>query len=124
MFRQSKVSDYESALSWARGHGVRTVSVEVSPKNVYRLRGNLVTRRIVGETIIVPISGDLANLQKVFSLNETGAFVWGRLDGRTSLDAICDALSHEFEVEESDAWEDVKALVEDLAEADLVEKVD
>lgn len=124
MFRQAKVSRHEAALSPARVHVVRTVSIEVSPKDIYRMRDNLVTRRIVGETIIVPVSGDLASLQKVFSLNETGAFVWDRLDGETRLGDIRDALVEEFEVARGAAWDDVKELVTDLARANLIEKVD
>ena len=124
MFRQAKVSAHEPPRSPARGRVVRKVPVAVSPDDVYRTRDNLVTRRIVGETIIVPVSGDLANLQKVFSLNETGAFVWSQLDGSTSLDAVRAALTREFEVEADAAWTDVAELITDLVRANLIEKVD
>lgn len=95
----------------------------IAPEDVYRCREDLVTREIVGETIIVPISGELANLQKVFSLNPTGAFVWARLDGATRLEAIHDALTESFEVDREDAWEDLSELVDELREAALIEKV-
>ncbi len=97
--------------------------MDLFPNDVYRCRDNLVTREIVGETIIVPVSGVLADLQKVYSLNATGAFVWECLDGSTSLQGICEALSARFEVGSKDAWTDLVELVADLARADLVEKV-
>ena len=97
--------------------------MNVSTGDVYRCRDNLVTREIVGETIIVPISGKLADLQQVYSLNATGAFVWERLDGSASLEIIHQAVTKHFEVREKDAWEDLVELVADLARASLIEKV-
>jgi hypothetical protein len=97
--------------------------MDVSPGDVYQQRDNLVTREIVGETIIVPITGELADLQQVYSLNATGAFVWGRLDGSASLEIIHQALTRHFKVRKKDAWEDLVELVADLAQASLIEKV-
>jgi hypothetical protein len=97
--------------------------MNVSTGDVYRCRDNLVTREIVGETIIVPITGELADLQHVYSLNATGAFVWGRLDGSASLEIIHQAVTKHFKVRKKDAWEDLVELVTDLARASLIEKV-
>ncbi len=137
MFRQAKVLDHEYLWEGNRCLAVRnsrlaacpaglpevqSVSMNVSTGDVYRCRENLVTREIVGETIIVPISGELADLQQVYSLNATGAFVWERLDGRTSLQFIHEALTKHFKVRKKDAWEDLVELVTDLAGAGLIEK--
>ncbi|GMQ77051.1 MAG: hypothetical protein BMS9Abin01_2360 [Gammaproteobacteria bacterium] len=102
---------------------VQSVSMDVFPSDVYRCRDNLVTREIVGETIIVPVSGELADLQKVYSLNTTGAFVWERLDGSASLEIIHQAVTKSFQVGKKDAWADLTELVTDLAQASLIEKV-
>ena len=138
MFRQAKILDYEYLSEGGRysvvgnhrlaAHpvslpDVQSVSMKVSTGDVYRCRDNLVTREIVGETIIVPISGELADLQQVYSLNATGAFVWGRLDGSTSLKSVHQAVTKHFEVRKKDAWQDLVELVTDLARASLIEKV-
>ncbi|GMQ76362.1 MAG: hypothetical protein BMS9Abin01_1636 [Gammaproteobacteria bacterium] len=102
---------------------VQSVSMDVFPADVYRCRDNLVTREIVGETIIVPVSGELADLQQVYSLNATGAFVWERLDGSTPLEIIHLAVTESFKVGKKDAWADLVELVTDLARAGLIEKV-
>ena len=96
--------------------------MDVSPGDVYRCCENLVTREIVGETIIVPISGQLADLQQVYSLNTTGSFVWDRLDGSTSLELIHEAVIANFKIGKQEAWTDLAELVADLAEAGLIEK--
>ena len=97
--------------------------MDLLPGDVYRCRDNLVTREIVGETIVVPISGELADLQQVFSLNATGAFVWERLDGSRSLEFIHQAVTESFDVDKKEAWADLAELVADLAQASLIDKV-
>ncbi len=138
MFRQAKILECEHLSEGGRNFivgndrlavrpaslsDIQSVSMTVSTGDVYRCRDNLVTREIVGETIIVPITGELADLQQVSSLNATGAFVWGRLDGSASLEIIHQALTRHFKVRKKDAWEDLVELVADLARASLIEKV-
>ncbi len=138
MFQQAKISQHEYLSEGGRncvvGHyrlaaraaslpDIQSVSMNVSTGDVYRCRDNLVTREIVGETIIVPITGELADLQQVYSLNATGAFVWQRLDGSASLEIIHQALTRHFKVRKKDAWEDLVELVTDLTRASLIEKV-
>ena len=137
MFRQAKVLDNECPSERGRQCVVRnsrltvppastaeiqSMSMAVSPGDVYRCRDKLVTRGILGETIIVPVSGELAGLQNAYVLNMTGAFVWERLDGSTSLEIIHQALTRNFEIGEKDAWKDLEELVADLAQAGLIER--
>ena len=139
MFQQAKVLEHEylpegDGHSVARGSrfpirptglpDVQAVSMDVSPDDVYRCRENLVTREIVGETILVPISGELADLQQVFSLNPTGAFIWQHLDGDTPLAAIQEAVVASFKVRKREAWTDLSALIVELADAGLIERVE
>lgn len=138
MFRQAKVMNHEylserERCSAARFSGpatraancseVQSPIMNVSPGDVYRCRDKLVTREIVGETIIVPISGELADLQRVYALNETGGFVWRHLDGVTALESIQQALTEAFNIGKHDAWADIAELVSDLDQAGLIEKV-
>ena len=94
-----------------------------SEHSVFRGRDAVVTREIVGETLLVPISADLADLDAIFALNETGAFIWQRLDGEHSLGQVRDAVVESFEVEPQEAWQDVNQLLGALAERRLVEQV-
>ncbi|NOX61862.1 MAG: PqqD family protein [Chloroflexi bacterium] len=58
-----------------------------------------------------------------FSLNSTGAFLWERLDGRTSLGVIAEALADAFGVDPKQTRSDVLELAVHLMEEGLVEKV-
>jgi hypothetical protein len=138
MFRQAAVSNQEPPSERSRHFAkydpvpgaraassldVQSVSMEIAPADVFRRRDNLVTREIAGETIVVPISGELADLQRVYSLNPTGAFIWQHVNGDNTLDAIHRALVKDFKIGEKDAWADLAELVAELAQAALIEKV-
>ncbi len=55
------------------------------------------------------------------TLNEVGAFLWDRIDGRRDLQAILDELLAEYEVDEPTARADVGRIVEELRKEGLVE---
>ncbi len=85
-------------------------------------RGVTVTREIAGETLIVPVSGNVADLESIYTLNEVGGAVWRLLDGRRSDEEIVDAICAEFDVERDRAQSDVAALLASLREAGLIER--
>jgi len=70
-----------------------------------------VTRRIAGETIIVPVTGHVADLDFVYTLNEVGSFIWHLIDGRRSAQAIAEAVSAEYDVALEQAAVDVDELL-------------
>ena len=80
----------------------------------------VITREIVGETILVPIRGKLADMQRIFTLNAVGAYIWSSLDGERSLGEICDDLRTEFDVQKEQAENDLCDFIYELQEADLI----
>ena len=93
------------------------------PAHCYARHDDVVTREILGETLLVPISARIADMSNIFALNETGAFIWEHLDGATSLEGIRDALAADFEVSPESAWSDLETLVADLEQAGLIRRV-
>ncbi|OPX33795.1 MAG: hypothetical protein B1H12_11235 [Desulfobacteraceae bacterium 4484_190.2] len=65
----------------------------------FHRKDDIVTRQVAGETLLVPIYGDLANMERIFSLDPVAAFIWEQLDGEKSLEGIRDSLLNAFEVE-------------------------
>jgi len=41
---------------------------------------NFIFRQIVEEMVLVPIRQNVADLDSIFTLNELGAFIWGKLE--------------------------------------------
>ena len=90
---------------------------------VYRRKEKVVARRIAGETLLVPIRGNLADMQKLFVLDEVGKYVWDMLDGENTLSDVSNSICIDFKVDAEEAGCDVKDFIADLQEADLVEEV-
>src|SRR5262245_37599172 len=74
----------------------------------------LVSRCIAGETLLIPVRTQVADLEGMYVLNEVGTLVWERLDGRTPLPALVDAVCQCYDVLPEEATRDVAAFLEAL----------
>jgi Coenzyme PQQ synthesis protein D (PqqD) len=83
-------------------------------------QNGVVLRRIADETLLVPTSGELAHLQRIFVLDTVGEFVWELMDGTRDLEAIVLAVAGEFDVSEIEAKIDLEEFVDALRQAGLV----
>ncbi len=86
---------------------------------VLRLDDRLVSRTIVGETILVPIRGKLADLQRIFALDPVAEFIWKKLDGTKTLSEIRDEVVTAFQVDFEQAGEDLLEFVDSLVKEGL-----
>ena len=80
------------------------------------------SREIAGETILVPVRGKLADMQKIFSLNRTAEYIWQNLDGQTRLSDILRGVLTQFDVTEAEAETDMREFVTELVDANLIEE--
>ena len=81
---------------------------------------DLVTRRIAGEHLLVPVRSGAAQMDFIYTSNEVGCFVFGLLDGRRAAPEIARAVSEAFDVDGERALADVLEFLGSLAEAGLV----
>jgi len=80
----------------------------------YRQSEDIVAREIAGEMLLVPIRNNLGDLESIYTLNETGAFIWSQMDGTHTLAEVCAAMQAEFEVSQDEAWADLLEFVSGL----------
>ena len=106
------------------GKGKRVISSDQPEERLWRAcfkqEEHVVTREIIGETILVPIRGKLADMQKVFTLNEVGAYIWSHLDGQRTLKEICQGLETNYNVDREQAKRDLNEFISELVHAELV----
>ncbi|MGA9349074.1 MAG: PqqD family protein [Anaerolineae bacterium] len=77
---------------------------------------DVVAREIEGELIIVPLAAGIGDMEdELYTLNETGKAIWGRLDGTRSLRQIANELAAEYSAPAADIERDVTGLVAELA---------
>jgi hypothetical protein len=62
--------------------------------------------------------------RETHSIEDIGAFIWARINGRNRLDDILDEMLREYQVAESKAAADLKSFTSQLLEAGLVETVE
>ncbi len=90
--------------------------------HVYRKKDNLLTRKVAGETLIIPIRGALADLQRIYALDPVAECVWNRLGETTATDDLYAEVLDQFEMDEERVRKDVDEFIDQLLKADLIEK--
>lgn len=88
--------------------------------SVFRKAENIVSRKVMDETLLVPITGELASMDNLYSLNETGAFIWEALDGSRSLAEIGRQLGQMYDADAAIIEADMMEIIADLSESGLV----
>jgi hypothetical protein len=83
---------------------------------------DLVIRTVAGQTLVVPVRSSVADLDRVYTFNEVSSSVWQRIDGKTSVDAIVDAICAEYEVSREEAARDVEELLTEMERLGLVRR--
>ena len=92
-------------------------------EKIYRRNENFVFRRIEGETLLVPIRGNVGDLDCIYSLNSVGALVWEQLDGSQDLDAIKNRITAEYDVCDYDVQADLLSFINEMKTIAAVEAV-
>jgi len=88
---------------------------------IYRRNDNFVFRQIEGEMILVPIRGNIGDLDCIYSLNPVGALVWEHLDGSQDLGAIKNRIAAEYDVADDKAETDLLSFIDEMKTIAAVE---
>jgi hypothetical protein len=97
--------------------------MHVQSTDVFRRADNIVTRKVMDETLLVPISGELASMDNLYTLNETGAFIWQALDGSRSLAEISKMLEERYDASAEMIQADMLEIVSGLSKVELIVSV-
>ena len=84
---------------------------------------SFVTRQIAGETLIVPIAGQVTDLDSIYVLNEVASRIWELLRSPTTTDRIAEIVAGEFDVSLERATQDVTEFLESLGARELIHPV-
>ena len=86
-----------------------------SLKSIVSQSTSIVTRKTGNEYVLVPITNNIADMNSVYTLNETGAFIWEKIDGKRDLEEIIGALIEEYDIDRSSAESDVFSFIENMS---------
>jgi hypothetical protein len=89
-------------------------------KQAYKRNQNFVIRQIENGTVLVPIKNNVGDMNRIYNLNEVGAFIWQNIKCKHSITDLKKMILSEFEVTESQAEADLNEFVKDLAEIEAI----
>jgi hypothetical protein len=95
-------------------------AVQSRPSGRLRRAEGLVTRTILDETLIVPVKGTLAEIDRIYSLSGIGAAIWESLEGGPTLDEIRRSLGERYDAADATIAADLQEFVGELLRAGLV----
>ena len=87
----------------------------VNLKSVYSRSPDIVTRKTGSEYVLVPVTNNIADMNSVYTLNETGAFIWELVDGTRNVNEIITALTNEYDIDSKSAEQDVISFLENMS---------
>ena len=80
-----------------------------------KLKSGFVMRSVAGETVVLP-SGDELDLNMMITLNDTGKFLWQKLEVGAEVDELVADLLKEYDVDEATARAGVERFIAKLNE--------
>lgn len=78
---------------------------------VYAKTTGFVEKQVGDETILVPISNQVAQMSEVFTLNELGSFIWQHIDGVKNVQDIINEVLKNYDSTEQIVINDVLEFV-------------
>jgi Coenzyme PQQ synthesis protein D (PqqD) len=89
----------------------------------YEKDPSIVFREIAGEAILVPIRQSIADLEKIYTLNGIGVFIWHLIDGQRSNNDIKSAVLNEYDVPPDDLLTDLSEFLQQLESIGAIAQV-
>jgi hypothetical protein len=83
-------------------------------KSILSHSQSVVTRKTGNEYVLVPVANNIADMNSVYTLNETGAFIWEHINGKNSIEEIINEVTKEYEIDYETATGDVFSFVDNM----------
>jgi Coenzyme PQQ synthesis protein D (PqqD) len=80
----------------------------------------VVSRKIEGELIIVPIRSGVGDLNSLYTLNPVGSVLWDFMTEGHTVSEMVERVCEEFEVTRAQAQQDIKTFLDSLLQEKLV----
>ena len=84
-------------------------------KSILTHSPSIVTRKTGNEYVLVPITNNIADMHSVYTLNETGAFIWEQINGKRSVEEIIAVLTAEYDIDNKSAEADIFSFIENMS---------
>lgn len=86
-----------------------------------KIKKDFVLRKVADSYVVVPVNKLTLDFNGIITLNETGAFLFERMQKGTSREDLIDALLAEYEVSPDKAAADIDIFIQKVKDADVLE---
>jgi len=83
-------------------------------QSLYKLKSNFVAREVGDELIIVPLSANVAQMNELFTLNETAKVLWDHLDEHSTFESLLRVITDNFDIDTTTASKDIDLFLNKL----------
>ena len=97
---------------------------ETEDARIFVRSQSVVSRRVSGETLIVPVRGKVGDLASIYSFNEVASLIWQWLEMPRDVSDLVSAVEREYDVDPQQAQQDVSKFLNDMLSVGLVEVPD
>jgi hypothetical protein len=94
---------------------------EIPGQGLQRSR-NVVSRVVADEAIVVPIRRGAADMDSIYTFNETGTSLWALIETNRSAAELVSHLQSQYGLSAEQAAADTEKFLADLSEAGLIEQ--
>jgi len=84
-------------------------------KSVFSHSPGIVTKKTGDEYVLIPVANNIADMNSVYTLNESGAFIWELIDGKRNVEMIINALTEEYDIDYESASKDVFSFINNMS---------
>jgi hypothetical protein len=94
-----------------------------SSTELYVRTDAVVSRLVAGETLVLPVRGNVGDLACFYSFNGTGTILWEALEKPKSFKDLCDVIDRKYDVSREQVEQDVALFLGEICSMGLAKPV-
>ena len=83
-------------------------------ESLFHLKSKFVTREVGDELIVVHLSANVAQMNELFTLNETAKVIWENLNEGADMSALIQTITDTFDIDRHTAEKDIAVFLQTL----------
>ncbi len=83
-------------------------------ESLFHLKSKFVTREVGNELIVVPLSANIAQMNELFTLNETAKVIWENLNEGIDMPTLIQTITDTFDIDQHTAEKDIEFFLQRL----------
>ena len=83
-------------------------------QKIFKMKSKFVVRGVGNELILVPLTGNVAQMNEIFTMNETGKFIWENITEKNTVEDIENLMTEAFNIDSETAKKDIANFIQKL----------